>query len=143
MNRRGFTLLEVIVASSIMAIAVVGLLSSISTSMNGAIRLTEYDRAALVARRKMDELISNPQLSPGGQYQGALDESQSGGLDGGWSARVTIFEMPPGARPGTPVLQRIELQVWWERGERRRVFTVEGFRRGVLRPGEVPGVPAS
>jgi general secretion pathway protein I len=143
MNRRGFTLLEVIVASSIMAVAVVGLLSSISTSMNGAMRLTEYDRAALVARRKMDELISNPQLSPGGQYQGTLDESQSGGLDGGWSARVTIFEMPPGARPGTPVLQRIELQIWWERLERRRVFTLEGFRRGVLRPGEVPGVPAS
>lgn len=143
MNRRGFTLLEVIVASSIMAIAVVGLLSSISTSMNGAMRLTEYDRAALVARRKMDELISNPQLSPGGLYQGTLDESQSGGLDGGWSARVAIFEMPPNVGPGTSVLQRIELQIWWQRGERRRAFTLEGFRRGVLRPGEVPGVPAS
>jgi len=143
MNRRGFTLLEVIVASSIMAVAVIGLLSSISTSMSGASRLTEYDRAALVARRKMDELISNPQLGAGGQYQGALDESQSGGLDGGWSARVTIFETPPGARPGTPVLQRIELQIWWERGERRRAFTVEGFRRAVLRPGQAPGVPVS
>jgi general secretion pathway protein I len=143
MNRRGFTLLEVIVASSIMAVAVVGLLSSISTSMSGASRLTEYDRAGLVARRKMDELISNPQLGAGRQYQGALDESQSGGLAGGWSARVTIFEMPPEARPGTPVLQRIELQIWWERGERRRSFTLEGFRRGILRPGEAPGVPAS
>jgi general secretion pathway protein I len=143
MNRRGFTLLEVIVASSIMAVAVIGLLSSISTSMSGASRLTEYDRASLVARRKMDELISNPQLGAGGQYQGALDESQSGGLDGGWSARVTIFEMPPEARPGTPVLLRIELQIWWERGERRRTFTLEGFRRGILRPGQAPGVPVS
>jgi general secretion pathway protein I len=143
MNRRGFTLLEVIVASSIMAIAVVGLLASISSSMSGAARLTEYDRAALVARRKMDELISNPFLRPGGQYQGALEESQSGGLDGGWSARVGVFEAPPNARPGTPVLQRIELQIWWERGARRRAFSVEGFRRGVLRPGDAPGVPAS
>lgn len=143
MKRRGFTLLEVIVASSIMAIAVVGLLASISTSMSGASRLTEYDRAALVARRKMDELIASPSLRPGGLYQGGLDASQSGGLDGGWSARVSIFEMPPDSGPGTPVLQRIELQIWWERGAQRRTFTLESFRRGVLRPGDAPGAPVS
>lgn len=141
MTRRGFTLLEVIVASSIMAIAVVGLLSSLSMSMNGASRLTEYDRAALVARRKMDELVSNPQLRPGAALQGVFDQSQSGGLHGGWSARTSIFEMPPNAGPGTPVLLRIELQIWWERGEQKRTFGLEAFRRGILRPGDVVGVP--
>ena len=141
MNRRGFTLLEVMVASSIMALAVVSLLASISTSINGAARLTEYDRAALVARRKMDELIVDPQLRPGARLGGVLERGQSGGLQGGWSARASVFEAPPEAGPGTPYLMRIELEVWWERGEQKRTFALEAFRRGVLRPGDVAGVP--
>ena len=55
-RNRGFTLLEVMVATTIMAIAVVGLLSSLSASLRNAARLTDNDRSALLARRKMDEL---------------------------------------------------------------------------------------
>jgi general secretion pathway protein I len=139
MNRRGFTLLEVLVATSIMGIAVVGILASLSTSMNGASRLTEHDRAALVAKRKMSELTANPQLRPGAQFQGVLGESESGGLAGGWVARVSTFEMPPGTGPGSPVLLRIELQVWWDRGGEKRTFNLEGYRRGILRPGDIAG----
>jgi len=142
MKRRGFTLLEVIVASSIMAIAVVGLLAAISTSMRGASRLTEYDRASLVAQRKMDELLANPLLRPGVRLEGALDQTQTGGLSGGWAAHTSIFEAPPQAAPGTPYLIRIGLQVWWQRGELKRTFDIEAFRRGILRRGDVPEVPA-
>ena len=58
-NRRGFTLLEVLVATTIMAVAVVTLLGGISTSMRNASRLTGYDQAVMRARSKMDELIVN------------------------------------------------------------------------------------
>ena len=57
--RAGFTLLEVLVATTIMAIAVSGLLASLSTSLRVASRLTDYDRATLLAREKMDELLVN------------------------------------------------------------------------------------
>ncbi len=57
MKPRGFTLLEMLVATAIMGIAVVALLANISTSMQNASRLTDYDRAALLAKRKMDELL--------------------------------------------------------------------------------------
>lgn len=142
MNRRGFTLLEVIVASTIMAVAVVGLLASISTSLDGVARVTEHDRAALVARRKMDELLANPRLRPGAALQGQLDPAEAGGAHGGWTARSSIFEMPPNAGPGTPFLMRVEMQVWWERGEKKRTFSLEAFRRDVLRSGDGVGAPA-
>ena len=44
-SRRGFTLLEVMVATTIMGIAVVTLLSALSTSVRNATRLTDYVRA--------------------------------------------------------------------------------------------------
>ena len=45
--RRGFTLLEVMVATTVMGIAVVTLMSGLSTSVRNASRLTDYDRVAL------------------------------------------------------------------------------------------------
>src|SRR5205814_2063081 len=61
-SRRGFTLLEVLVATTIMGVAVVTLLSALSTSVRNATRLTDYDRAALLARAKMDALLVDPAL---------------------------------------------------------------------------------
>ncbi len=131
-GRRGFTLLEVLVATTIMAIAVVGLLSALAASMRNAARLTDYDRAALVARRKMDQLLLDQRLARFAVVQGEWDRAAAG-VEGGWRARVTPFETPPRAGGGSLVLDRIELEVWWRSGERRRSFTLEGFRRGILR----------
>jgi general secretion pathway protein I len=133
-RRQGFTLLEVLVATAIMAIAVAGLLSALSTSMRNASRLTDYDRAALLARRQMDELLLQRPLPHNIVLEGPLDPSAAGGLHGGWKARVTPFEMPPGAGPGTRILERLELQIWWQAGGRTRNFTIEAFRPGVLLP---------
>lgn len=132
--RRGFTLLEVLVATVIMGIAVVGVLSALSTSLQNAARLTDADRAALLAGSKMNELLLDPTLPRFTEIQGQWDRAGFGGSQNGWRARVTPFDVPPGAGPGTPVLDRIELEVWWMSGSTRRAFTVEGYRQGILRP---------
>jgi general secretion pathway protein I len=131
-TRRGFTLLEVMVATLIMAIAVTGLLSALSTSMRNAARLTDYDRAALLARQKMDELLIAKPFPRNTLVEGGWDPSLTGGAQLGWRARMTPFETPPGAGPNSPILDRMELEIWWMSGDNRRTFTLEGFRRGVL-----------
>jgi len=133
MSRRGFTLLEVLVATAIMATAVVALLGNLSTSLSNASRLSDYDRAVLLARRTMDELLLQPNLPRMSVLEGVYDAAATG-VRGGWRARLALFERPPGSAPGTPALERIELEVWWEGAAGRRTLALEAFRRTVLRP---------
>src|SRR5205085_7314962 len=78
-SRRGFTLLEVLVATTIMGIAVVTLLSALSTSVRNATWLTDYDRAVLLARAKMDSLLVDPALPRQTVMEQPLDPVLLGG----------------------------------------------------------------
>lgn len=137
MKRRGFTLLEVLVATVIMAVAVTALMSNLTTSLNNAAKLTEYDRLTVLARRKMDELLVARNLPRTVPFNGGFDPAATGGMNCGWQARVSAFEAPPGAGPGTRDLERIELEVWWMRGANRRSLRLESFRQGILRPEDI------
>ena len=140
-KERGFSLLEVMVATFIMAVAVVSLLSNLTTSLRNASRLTDHDRAALLARHKMDELLLIPKLPQMQAIEGQFDPSQSSGLNARWRARAGIFEFAPGAGPGAQILERVELQIQFENGGRTKSFTMEGFRKRSLLPDEPPPAP--
>lgn len=136
-SERGFTLLEVLVATAIMGIAVAGSLGALSASSRNAARLTGYDRATLLAKSKMDQLLTD-QITPRKiPIEGAFDAAQSGGVTAGWRAVITPYEWAPGASPGMWVLDRIQLEIWWIDGQTRHAFTLEGYRRGVLRTGDI------
>jgi general secretion pathway protein I len=136
-GKRGFTLLEMLVASTIMAVAIVGLLAGIGGATRNAARLREYDRAAQLARLRMNELMADVTIPRDQVLSGTFDPSLTGGLDAGWQARLTTAEMPPTPMTGQPCLQRIELQVWWVAGEQKRTFTLESYRSHILRPGDL------
>jgi general secretion pathway protein I len=131
---RGFTLLEMLVATLIMGIAVIGMMSEITASMRNASRVTNRDRAALLARSKMDELLLDPQFPVDTPVEGALDPSLTGGVAGGWRARLMRFEMPPSPAPGQQSLDRMSLEIWWMANNERRTFELSGYRTHVLRP---------
>ncbi len=132
MRRRGFTLLEMLVATTIMGIAVVGLLGSLQTSLNNAARLAGYDRAAVLARAKMDDLLIDPRLPEGVPLGGVFAPSLTGDTPAGWSATVTPFDVPPGAVRDTVILERVELHVWWGSGQGRHTLSLDGYRKSPL-----------
>ena len=136
-TERGFTLLEVLVATAIMGVAVAGLLSALSASAHNAARLTQYDRATLLAKSKMDELIADQKAPRKVTLEGPFDPAQSGGIAAGWRAIIMPFETAPGAAPGMWVLDRVQLEVWWMDGPVRHALSLEGYRRGILRQGDI------
>jgi len=137
-NKNGFTLLEVLVATAIMGVAVAGLLNTISAAAHNASRLTQYDRAVLLARSKMDELLAEPKLARKVPLTGEFDPVRTGGVPCSWRAVITPFESVPGAATGSWVVDRIELEIGWMDGAVKHSFALEGFRRGILQDGEQP-----
>lgn len=142
MKQRGFTLLEVMVATLIMAIAVAGLMGAISTSLRNAARLTDHDRAVELARQKMDELLIAQGLEKGVPFQGTWGPEVTGGSDMGWIARLTPFEVPKQPGVGRPFLERVELEIWWMSGTQRRSFKLEAFHRAVLTKDDMNAISA-
>jgi general secretion pathway protein I len=128
-NRAGFTLLEVLVATVIMGIAVAGLMAGLSQSVRNASRLTEHDRAAMLARTKMNELLLDVNLPFTGAVDGDFRDMEPE-LDAGWRAALKPVDMQKNAGPGATVLQEIALQVWWQpsRGNKRTI-ELAGYRQ--------------
>jgi general secretion pathway protein I len=129
MKRRGFTLLEVLIATTIMALAVTGLLSNLRTSLLNASKLTDYERAAALARSRMDELLAADRLPKNAPFAGIFPPQATGGMEAGWRALATNFEgMGDSPSPGTRILERVQLEVWWGAPENRKTMLVTGYR---------------
>lgn len=140
---RGFTLLEVLVATALMAVAVTGLLGALRASMSNAARLVENERALALARRQMEELLVTRPLPKGAPIEGRFPPEETGGAEAGWRAVVTPFEgmvIQPGTVPpaGTRILERIRLEVWWNSGGGRRSLHLTAYRGARVSADDVP-----
>ena len=135
-NQRGFTLLEALVATVIMGVAVAGILDALAASSRSVTRLTEADRAVILARTKMDALLIDDSLPRKTPVSGLFSAAEAGAMNAGWQARVTPIESAPGVTEHNWVIDRIELEIWWMDGATRHSFSLEGYRRALLAPGQ-------
>src|SRR5260370_23522968 len=105
--------------------------------MRNISRLTEYDRTVILARQKMNELILSKNVPQAVPLEGVWGPQETGAAPAGWRALITPFEQPPGPRAGITILERVQLEVWWMNGARRKTFPLEGYRMRALTPAEV------
>lgn len=131
MGRRGFTLLELIVATAILGVAVAGLMSGITGSTRNAARLRDSDRIAQVAREQMNELLADYSLPRNTMVSGQFDPAILGGIEAGWKAQLSTAEKPDGPA-GMLALDRIRLEIWWMQNGTRRTLPFEGYRKRFL-----------
>ena len=132
-QQRGFTLLEMIVATTIMGIAIAGLLSGISGATRNAARLRDYDRIVQLARLRMNDLLADPKAPSNTSLEGLFPREYTGGLECGWRAVISVAEKSPQPAVGDFAIDRVQLEVWWNSGGKRQTFALESYRRRTLR----------
>ena len=130
-RQRGFTLLEVLVAFAVLAVALGVAFEIFSTGLRGAQSADVLTRAVLVAESKLALVGSEIELT--------LGETQ-GETDDGMQWRIDIREQPPQEgederveTPSLPLLRDIVVTVSWEDAAGPRSFELRTSR---LAPGE-------
>lgn len=118
-HARGFTLLEVVMAFSILAIGLTLAMGVATNAMRQARQAAEHTEAALHAQTLLDNAGLEERLEPG-DSSGEFDDGYS------WQLSVQPYEpqadvMPEGLDGlSMPVeLLELELVIAWERGEKR------------------------
>ena len=117
-----------IVATTLLSLAIVGLLGVIRTSLANASRVKEYDRAAMLARSTMSEIQVKDPLQIPGRLSGRYDDAA------GWEAVIKPFELPIRPRSGGVMVAHIQLTIWWRAEGRRKTQAFNGFRRVRITP---------
>lgn len=137
---RGFTLLEVIIAMALLALALTLLLGTLSGSARAVRQSADAGRAALHAQSLLDQTGVGEGLVPGvreGEFEGGRYH---------WQLRIEPYVdplRPPAATvdPGAARLLRLQLTVeWGERGPRQRL-QVQSLRLAqpdLNQPGSLP-----
>lgn len=125
-SQRGFTLIEVLVATVILAVAVGALLGNLSTSTSNLFKTNDIDRLTYLSKRKMDELISLSTVPVGASITGTLVVDERQNPIAGFTARITPFS-PVGQSTGERV-DRIRLETWILAGSRKKTMQLESFR---------------
>ena len=121
-RRNGFSLLEMVVATGLLGVAMVGILGSIGSSVTAVGAAREYETAALIARSRMNELLTARPL-PLGTTMG--DRYPDGS---GWEAIARPMEGFRSDDSGRQLVQ-VSLAVWWNSGGDRKEIRLEGYRR--------------
>ena len=137
---RGFTLIEVIVAFAVLALALTLLLGTLSGAAKQVRWADDAGRAALHAQSLLDQTGVGEALQPG---------QRDGGFEDGryrWTLQVEPWRDqgatdPALIDPGAPQLMRLTLAVQWGDGGPRQQLQLQSLRLVTPDPGEAAVLP--
>ena len=114
--RRGFTLLEVLVALSIVAIAVTVVLQLFSADLRALSASEDYVSAVLKAEARMREVLDT---------EGLAERSWSEATRDGYRIDVSVSEVTKEKTDNLPVkLVKVDLTTRWYRGKKEKSLTL-------------------
>jgi len=118
----GFTLLEVLVAVAIVAIALVAFMGLHLRSLDATIRAQDLTTAVLLAQAKMATMGEFPETgAEQGKFEGPeLERFQ-------WATVVTEHTMDALDGGQTVTVRRLEVTVYWVDGQQTRHYTLEAY----------------
>ncbi|SPE32202.1 putative General secretion pathway protein H [Acidobacteriia bacterium SbA2] len=104
----GMSLLEVLMAISLLGVSFVTIFSGLSAALRATGRLDAFDRGNEFATRKLNELFLDPSLTADQLFTGTTPS----GIE--WEARTVLVDERPLAGSQKPAqLVRIDLRVSW------------------------------
>jgi general secretion pathway protein I len=113
-RQQGFTLVEMIVATLVLAIGIVSCLSTLAVSTKAAGLAKQYSTASLLAERHFSEIKSDPNMLTTGEQTGSFGEDYPGYQ---WSQTIDQTDITG--------LLRVSLTIEWNDGvsSRSTLFT--------------------
>ncbi len=120
----GFTLIETLVAISILAIALVVILQLFSGGLRAGRLSEDYSRGIFYAKAKMEEMLLGENLIPGSQ-EGEFDEQYR------WRSEITRVERPEEETVRFPFDSfAIQVEVIWGKGDHQKRFEIRTLKIG-------------
>ena len=119
---KGFTLIEILVAMSVLAISLVVILQLFSGGLKSVRLSNQYTRAIFYAREKMEEILLTEDLEEGRQ-EGESEEPL------GWRAEIVLIEPEDDEASKLPFdTLQIMVDVMWHEGEKEKHFQISTMR---------------
>jgi len=123
---RGFTLIEILVAISVLAISLVVILQLFSGGLKSVRLSNQYTRAIFYAREKMEEILLMEDLEAGSQEGSQEDESEDPFR---WRAEIVLIEPEEEEASKLPFdTLGIMVDVMWQEGEKEKHFQISTMK---------------
>jgi general secretion pathway protein I len=121
-GNRGFTLIETLVAISILAISLVVILQLFSGGLKSSRLSDEYTRGIFHAREKMDEILLAGELT-----EGVIDGKFDDGFR--WKAEALRLDIKEAKDVKLPFRAfNIKVDVMWDAGGHEKLFSISAIK---------------
>lgn len=123
-NARGFTLIEILVAMTILTMGFAILFSLSSRSLDGMRRTEDAERRIAFARDKFEQLKLLSDIETGDRASGMLEDGTQ------WWIEVSPFipPVPEGVQRNPDALVRVRLSLKWQGRAEPQTWSVDTYR---------------